>query len=565
MLLAPLVGLLTLIAAVQGPGQVGKRPPTPTDDPAYAEVVDAYWTDRQVYDQARVDAARGRVPPPTQHPAAKYWSRMESVAARGSRRARQWLCENLADGLADPAQRVVVLRRELDALLACCADDTALFGAITGVKSVSGELGLEPSVQVLDRIAEQSTNSEVRARALLEEATLVSDRGRTTDPDRLARAATLRRSVVLAFPSTKAGAEAAESLYFTLQKDLTRAMEAWVDAALRAQRAGEPVTAWGEHPFHTFRAQFESLSATRYPYAVSWIENLYPSFVQAEKLAPGPGLDSQVRDLGAYYAPRDLDWARIRMKMLALGVRVGGGDAPWIRGAAATTAKEVHDLAPLSPLPFTQAVLELATVSESRAQALWIEAQTRIEERSEGELLRALQALDAIVKEHPDMSGLAEKAAAQAAALRCAMPGAVLPDSRTTLYAIRDAEDQELVLSGYRGRVVLIDVFDSQNTSFAEVLPERIALHERLADRPFAIVGLCTSRLTLPQARERFAELGITWRSGLLQGTTHPYLGTLFAEALPPTMILVDAQGVIRARGRPFAEMARLAEELTGN
>jgi hypothetical protein len=293
------------------------------------------------------------------------------------------------------------------------------------------------------------------------------------------------------------------------------------------------------------------------------MERLYPSLVQAEKLAPGPGLDSQVRDLGVYYAPRDPDWARIRMKMLALGVRVGGGDAPWIRGAAAATTKEVNDLAPLSPLPFTQAVLELTTASEPRAQALWIEAQTRIEERSEDQLLRALEALDAIVKEHPDMSGLAEKAAEQADALRSAMPGALLPDSRTTLYAIRDAEDQELVLSGYRGRVVLIDVFDSQNTSFAEFLPERIALHQRLAQRPFAIVGLCTSRVTLPQAREMFDQLGIAWRSGMLQGTTHPYLGTLFAESLPPTTILVDAQGVIRARGRPFAEMARLAEELT--
>ena len=130
---------------------------------------------------------------------------------------------------------------------------------------------------------------------------------------------------------------------------------------------------------------------------------------------------------------------------------------------------------------------------------------------------------------------------------------------------MKDSDDLELALSGYRGRVLLVDVFDVYDSTFPDLVGERIALHDRLAGRPFDLVGLCASRSTLPGARSAFEKLGITWRCGLPQGMGHPYIVSLFASSKPPTTILVDAQGVIRARGRPFAEMARLAEELTAD
>ncbi len=564
MLNLALVGLLCLLEPVQAPARAQRGAARVTlDDPAFAEVEAAYKTELQVYDQARVEAARGRGVAPTTHPAAVVWPRMEAVAQKGSVRARQWLCENLVDGVADPARRLAVLERELDALLACCANDVALLGPITALKLQAEVFGLDKSLQHLDRIADGSTNPEVQARALFEQAFLVSERGRTTDPAKQARALELQQAVVLAFPATRAGKEAAEVLNTTAQRDLVQALNAWLDLASEAQAAGRPATEWPANPLHAFRTRFEPLAATQLLAAKSWMENLYPGFVQAEKLGPELALSTLSRDLGRHYPVRDPNWARIRMRLLALAVRASGGDAPWILGAVNAAAAEVAELVALAPLPFTQAVLDLSKHSESRAQARWIEAQTRILEGSEDEFVRALAALDAIVAKHKDMTGLVEKAAARAAALRLVMPGSPLPDSRTSEWALKDVEDLEVVLSGYRGRVLMIDVFDAFDTEYGALAPERAQLKTSLAGRPFDLVGLCTSRTTIATARTAFEKLGVTWRCGLLQGASHPYLATLFARRLPTATILVDAEGVIRARNRPFAELARLAADLT--
>ncbi len=548
---------------VLGSAAAPQRPAAVVDDPAFARVEDAYNLERQAYDQARVDAARGRGPAPTQHPAVKFWSRMEAVAASGSPRARRWLCENVGDGVVDPARRGAVLERELEALLACCPGGTDLFGPLTGVKTQVSVIGMEKALHLLERIAEGATEPEVQARALYEQAFLVSDRGRTTDPALRARASEIQHAVVLAFPTTRVAKEAADMLLRELQLELAGALDAWVDAALAAQAAGSPPEAWSANPLHAFQPRFETLAATGHPTARGWTEALFPSFLHSEKLATDRGLDSLVRDLEQRVSPRDPAWSGVLMRLLELAVRVGGGDAGWVRGAVTNLAKQVGDFIPLTPLPFTDAVLELATGSEARAQALWVAAQTRISERSEPQLLRALEDLDTIVANHPDMGGLVDQATQQAAALRQVMPGSVLPDSRNSMWGLKDTDDLELLLSGYRGRVLLVDVFDTFDSGFAQIAPERVALHERSKGRPLAIVGLCTSHVTLAAARESLAQLGIDYRVGLLQGETHPYLGTLFARGRPPTTILVDADGVIRARGRPFADMARLAEECT--
>jgi len=562
----PLVALLCLLVPVpaQGPARAQRGAvPATTDDPAFAEVEARYKSDLQIYDQARVDAAGGHGVAPTSHPATQIWPRMEALAQKGSVRARQWLCEHLAEGVTDPARRLAVLERELDALLACCAESTALFAPITALKTQSAVFGADKSLHHLDRIADGSTNPEVQARALLEQALLVSDRGRNTDVALRARAVELQQSVVLAFPATRAGRDAAEMLNIDVQRDFVQAMTAWLDTAAELHTAGRPLTEWPPNPLHAFRARFEPLAATQFLAAKSWVESLYPGFVQAEKLGPELALSSLSRDLGRYYPLRDPSWGRIRMRLLGLAVRVSGGEAPWILGSVNATAGDATELVALAPLPFTRAVIELSPSPEARAQAYWIEAQTRLIEGSESEFLLALEALDAIVQKHKDMVGLVEKAAALASDVRAVMPGAPLPDSRTSEWALKDLEDLELVLSGYRGRVLVIDVFDAFDSEFGALAPERAQLAASLAGRPFDLVGLCRSRTTIATARATFEKLGVTWRTGLLQGSSHPYLLTLFARRVPTATILVDAQGVIRARNRPFAELARLASDLT--
>jgi len=143
------------------------------------------------------------------------------------------------------------------------------------------------------------------------------------------------------------------------------------------------------------------------------------------------------------------------------------------------------------------------------------------------------------------------------------MPGAPLPDSRTAEWGLRDVDNLEVVLSGYRGRVLLLEVFDPEQLPYEPLVAERAALAAELAGRPFLLVGLSTAAATLDAARRRLGEIGVTWRCGLLQSRTHPYLRTLYALRGPSTLLLVDAEGVIRARNRPFAELAQMARELT--
>ncbi len=555
--------LLLLVPLFAAVGAAQRPTPATESDPAYREVSDAYKLDLQVYDQARLDAARGKGERPTQHPAIRFWPRMEDAASRGSARARQWMCENLVDGVSDPALRLGVLEAQIQALLTCCAGDTTLIVVPRILRVQAATFGVDTSMRHLDSIATTATNPEVQARALLETALLTADYGKSADPARRARATEIETTVVTAFPTTKAARDAAELMLVALQSDFCSGMTDWLTTAESALAAGPRPTELPVSPVVTLQPRFEVLAHTGLPTAKSWVEDLYPRFLQLSKLAPDLALSGLARDLGRHYSVRHPQWGSIRMRLFGLALRLHGGEPPWLRSVIGLVDSEAPALAALAPLPFTAAVLDLARGSEARSMALWIEAGTRISEGSEAEFERALVALDAIVERHADMSGLVPKARDLAARVRAVMPGSPLPDSRAAEWALKDIDDLEVVLSGYRGKVLLIDVFEMSDEGTPGKVPARRALIDGLAGKPFELVGLCTSRSALANARKTFGELGITWRVGLLQTMSHPYLDTLFARRRPTACLLVDADGVIRARNRPFAEMAALAVELT--
>jgi len=558
-----LLFLVPLCASVSGTAQQSAPSSATESDAAFRDLESAYKLELQAYDQARLDAARGKGERPARHPAIAYWPRMEEAAKGGSARARQWMCENLLDGVTDPAARLGVLETQIQALLACCAGDPALLPVPRILRTQAPNFGTETSMRHLDRIAVEATNPEVQARALLESAYLTDDRGNSPDPAKRARGAELEAAVVTAFPTTRAAREAAELLSVALQQEFLDGMRDWLTKVEAALAAGSPVAEWPAVPLTALAPRFELLSLTGFQPAKLWIQDLYPRFVQVSKLTPDLMASGLARDLAGHYSPRHPEWGPVRMRLFAVALRAHGGEAPWLRGAIDVVGAEVPEIHPLGVLPFTTAILDLAKSSEARSMALWIEAQSRLAEGSEAEFARALAALDTIRERHADMTGLVPKAASLAERVRAVMPGSPLPDSRTAEWALKDADDLELVLSGYRGKVLLIDVFDLGHKSTPDMVAERRELLASLAGKPFEVVGLCSTRLTLPVARKSFAEAGITWRIGLLQTRVHPYPDMLFARRLPTASVLVDADGVIRARNRPFAEMAQLATELT--
>jgi hypothetical protein len=244
-MIAPLLAALLLVA-VPDPAQrpkrpgLGEGPQTTKPDPAFEAVEGAYNSAKITFDQQRLDAGRGRGQAPEVHRRARSgraWSRSPTPAARVR---GAWLCENVEYGVVDPAQRGEVLSTQLDALLACCADDTALFGVIAGARSQTAEIGLERSKALLEKIVEKSTAPEIQARALVEEAFVVSERGRTQDAAKIAAARELRLQAVLAFPRTKAAVEAADALLPLVQAEFLAAQQFWVTRAEELQAQGRP-------------------------------------------------------------------------------------------------------------------------------------------------------------------------------------------------------------------------------------------------------------------------------------------------------------------------------------
>jgi len=88
----------------------------------------------------------------------------------------------------------------------------------------------------------------------------------------------------------------------------------------------------------------------------------------------------------------------------------------------------------------------------------------------------------------------------------------------------------------------------------------RASLLRELEGKPFSITGVNVDSLQPEAYRERAKSAGITWR-GSLSNFTDPFVER-WEVRVYPTTILIDKQGIIRARNLPWPEMAALARKL---
>jgi hypothetical protein len=77
------------------------------------------------------------------------------------------------------------------------------------------------------------------------------------------------------------------------------------------------------------------------------------------------------------------------------------------------------------------------------------------------------------------------------------------------------------------------------------MIPEEIALVQRLKSEPFALVGINSD--TPEMFQKEYAKSGMTWRSAM-QGSTSGPIPTLWNVSGWPTLVLLDAEGRISAR-----------------
>ena len=92
--------------------------------------------------------------------------------------------------------------------------------------------------------------------------------------------------------------------------------------------------------------------------------------------------------------------------------------------------------------------------------------------------------------------------------------------------------------------------------------PHERSLVKRLADEPFALIGV-NSDDDLEALRPRLAEENITWRSfwNGPEGTSGP-ISTAWGVRSWPTIYVLDAEGIIRAKGVRGDDLDEAIDEL---
>lgn len=91
-------------------------------------------------------------------------------------------------------------------------------------------------------------------------------------------------------------------------------------------------------------------------------------------------------------------------------------------------------------------------------------------------------------------------------------------------------------------------------------IPHQKALVERHKDEPFAIVGVNTDE-DKDEYKRKLGEYGVTWRSAW-QGSTQGEIPTKWGISSYPTILLLDAQHVIRRIDARGEDLARAVDEL---
>ena len=204
---------------------------------------------------------------------------------------------------------------------------------------------------------------------------------------------------------------------------------------------------------------------------------------------------------------------------------------PWLWGERKTTFEEAY-FKRLDPDYLDYLRKADAGGSEGEAQAMFERAikdyGNVIYRRSSGEGDRTVTVGDAA------RSALHE--------LRDLAIGKVAPEIEGT-----DIEGRPLKLSDHRGKVVVLTFWATWCGPCMELVPHERTLVERLAGKPFVLLGI-NGDDDRERAKRAVGEERITWSSWWNGGPTGP-ITELYSVEGWPTVYVLDARGVIRHKG----------------
>jgi len=533
-------------APAQGSGDVEARA---------RELRAGFQRELQVWEQRRLKLSLGgRTPDPRAlgpHPALAQAPLFQPLAEAGSPSAHVWFLEQLG-ALAsahDDAWQQREFGRHFEALLPAHAAHPDLFYVAAAVEVQRAVLGPEASERYLVRLEQESTQDEVRAGASWLRA-LLRKTGRTPpDPAALEEARELERSLVMRWPATKAGRKAAAELYRPAARAAETRLAQWVASALVAARAGQPPASWPAAPLAELALELEPLALAGHPLAERWMNTLLDQPLPAD--APAAALRI-ARPL--CFEPPDPtgDVVATGLSAYELCFRARGAE-PATVALLAPFEQQVERL-PFEALERVLTLLRERTPdADARRTIAWLCVRCALASGAAESYARALYWRGELERDAPD-DERTRRAREACAPLEKVLVGGQAPE----LDAL-DATGARVQLSALRGRVVLLafmNRFTGQGLESVEAW--RMAAHG-LAQQPFdlLVVNAGPSQAKDAAAARRAAGL----RTIDLNTMQHPLLDTWMVRRYPTTLV-IDAQGVVRARDLDWERTRALLSEL---
>lgn len=536
------------------------RPPplTKPQDPEFEELKRAWLFALREHDGARLESDRkkldpARLPP---HPAIAWWPRFRALAEQDSGGAIGWMVMQLDLVPMTEQERTSEAESLIGRIAERHAEEPAALDALEGLRDLLPHLGEERVRALCQRIFDGSEHPEVQARALFTQAWAIRKLHKD-DPERLAEAAEVERAIAFGFPGTDSARLATNALFPALEKEFYQAELRWLSEVEALQRRGAVPETWPRQPMHDFQARYVPMANAGHHDAKRWTNHLYPAYAQAERQGLAIGLAWLAKQLGTYY-PRDAEgYTAFRIALVGVLVRQWPAER-----ATLSLLGDLKTEAPFLPVePLEDALEPLRRPDaprETRALATYLVALAYQGRDDDAGWRRALDLLQEVVDLHGGaaQTGIAHEASRRREEISRWMPGKPAPQ-----FFASDSDGLDFDLSGYRGRVVVLEFWSYVNSLDAEEIAARNGLIERLAGRPFHWLGASTDAMTNASFATQTSKLGVRWRNAMLYAFSAPQTYAWGVTRLPTTFV-IDAQGTIQGRNLPWAETVALIERL---
>jgi peroxiredoxin len=527
------------------------------EEQAVFEPVEARWTNavQGHYFECRELRDAGATPaeyPP--HPVHEYFPVLYALAEDGNGPARLWLIRAARDVIEDDEELHDFYRSQFRALAAENASGRYIPEVLDELQRVRKVLGEDFVLEALHLVQDRSRRRSTVARAFWAEASLLTAGDGATDPERRARAEELWRVLVDGYPGTEAARFAGSPLANSELEAMRVAQLAWVDEVRRLREEGVPPEDWPPLPGAEYAPVMATIAGAGHPMARQWTNRFFPGLEQAQRAGVPEALGFEVGFLWKRFGARNQPWFELKYALLGvLFEAFPDSEETLARLSELEERRSQYDIVPVVEL--LDGLVAGSGGAAVRNAARYTLAQVLTCSRHSADLERAA-ALFAQVEAEAEEPDLRFRAREAGLAHGWTMPGAPLPSMHMT-----DTDGQAVSTLNYRGKVLVLFFWTLNLPGNEEEFAFVRQLVEGHQGQPLAVLGIGCQLMDRKQYRQRAAELGITWRSALLQKQQNHVAAQLGIWDFPQ-LVVVDAEGVIRGRGLSQEANAALVAQL---